>query len=511
MTGGFPERFLRDFLAPQISDLRTMIVNARDCEERLSQLDQEFFGLSPDAGGPTSLDLMRRIVGRRNLRGLRHLHDLQLLMQPGKANSEFTLLEGGASADILALAPETGTFYLLELKKSVPAERQAVGELSAYSQGLHNRFWGITSSDVVWVPVSTEWSAPVRAAFAYQIISHDVAVLPLRATVEFAPGSSKIAGVQLELLDLIPEIDEPLAAAQFAWDCFDTLVFSLADEPTRASSVIDFITAAAARYRFSGFVTYGKSLLEGNLPFPYTFTIAVQNPFKSLLKRRQLAVVRDSGRPNSLLEMRREVKNNLWQHHDIDFRTGDDVWNNNQVDPNHSVVFGQVDTDYVESVSVAEIASAACNRTSELFQQLAERFKLLPSGYEVNTPHLWSLVKGGPLCFPRVESVGYFGLFQEALYERLMWEFHNRTEFGDGPVLGDLCGDPTGRAIHPNTLFEFLELMNWGHDSQGGYADEEDSDAIVDQEGLIVDNIIGKYPPDENSTGTTEGTGNPIS
>src|SRR5262249_36219648 len=160
-----------------------------------------------------------------------------------------------------------GMLCLFEIKRNVTAERQAVSELSAYSLGLQNRFWGMNPGDQIWIPVSTAWTRPVKAAMTYQVAFAGQAVLPLSISVKPKSGYTDIESISFKVLNLLPSITEPVASSLFAWDCFDALEIAIGDKPSDPRTIVDFIIGTAARLGYSGFVAYG-SALEGVFPYP---------------------------------------------------------------------------------------------------------------------------------------------------------------------------------------------------------------------------------------------------
>jgi hypothetical protein len=64
---------------------------------------------------------------------------------------------------------------------------------------------------------------------------------------------------------------------------------------------------------------------------------------------------------------------------------------------------------------------------------------------------------------------------QEAAYERLHWEVTNAKD-GDGPVIGDLGGDPLYAIGSTHFFHEFMALMNFEHETQTDYDDPVEGD-----------------------------------
>ena len=141
------EALIRDFLAERINFLPSFVVNLQSVKKDLEKEEVAFVKISRDQGGPTAFDLIRRILAKRNLRGLESFHSLELI------DTEFALLDTGKggfqpSADILMRCPFDNKLFVVEVKRLVGTERQAVTELSAYSHGLHNRFWNLSPRDL---------------------------------------------------------------------------------------------------------------------------------------------------------------------------------------------------------------------------------------------------------------------------------------------------------------------------------------------------------------------------
>ena len=193
-------------------------------------------------------------------------------------------------------------------------------ELSAYSQGLLNRFWNLSAADQTWIPICSEWRTTVRAAFANEALWQNRSVLPMLYKVKKNP-KGMIEEVRLELLSLLDDIEEPTALAQFGWYCFDTIALEFHEKPSDPRALASYLATTAARFGFSGCVLYGESLAGKVFPDPYVFAIAIQNPFSAALKATQLKIVRDDKNHGGLAKMRRVVKEPIWDLLDIDFLT----------------------------------------------------------------------------------------------------------------------------------------------------------------------------------------------
>lgn len=478
------EAKIRDYLAKILPSITDNISNLQQIKDELRVADASFQQISPDQGGPTALDLLRRILTRRNQKGLDSLHDLELI------DTEFVLLDTGKpgfqpSADILAMCRENSRLYLFEVKQLTETERQAVTELSAYSHGLNTRIWNLGPADYAWIPVSTKWKTTVRAAFANEVLFAQRAVLPMRCETH-KDANGDVDGIDLQLLSLVEDIDEPTALSQFAWECFDVTTFEMAQKPADFRTLVEFVSTFSARHGFSGVVVYGESIVGEHFPYPYIIVLAVHNPLLGTLKRRQLEIIRDSDDAvhGGLINMRKAVKDHVLDWHDIDFRT--------MQDRDADYVFESMARQAEEQgriaeaeeyrkrgseayVSMKEMARASGNRTGALFADIIQRLEQF-CDFEVGSPNFKRLFTTElPVL---ADYVSYFGLMQEAVYERLLWEASHATSLGDGPVMGGIGCDSLYAITSPYLFFAFMELMNYEHDSQTDYyVDDDDDDA----------------------------------
>lgn len=474
------EALIRDFLANELHRLPDLIKNLKSVRAKLKKEEAKFKNINEDQGGPTATDLIRRLLTKRNLRGLESLHSIELI------DTEFELLNTGKggfqpSADILARCAVDNRLFLIEVKQLMETERQAVTELSAYSHGLHKRFWNLTSADHVWVPICTDWRTTVRAAFANEAIWQHRSVLPMRCSVS-KDASGAVSNVTLELLSLLEDVDEPTALAQFAWDCFDTITFELSEKPSDPRTLVEFIGTTAARFGFSGSVLYGESLAGKAFPYPYVYAVAIQNPFAATLKARQLEIVLTDPDRGGVVEMRKHVKEPLWTWHDIDFASQEtretpdilrEIADQMEEAGKHKEarrLRAQAEQDYL---SVQDMASASRSRSDALFNEIKSRLELFCS-FTMGAPSLKGLLEQGiPVL---MDHVSYFGLMQEAVYDRLHWEVLH-AKGGDGPIIGDLGGDPVNAIGSTNFFFDFMSLMNFEHDCQTDYEDSSEDES----------------------------------
>lgn len=460
------EAKIRDFIANRITDLRSFIMNYDEVRQRLINAENNFLQISTEEGGPTAKDLIKEIIGRRNLQGLNRLYDLKLIA------TEFPLLSSSKpgkkpSADLLALNQETGTLFLIEIKKSPQTERESIMELSAYTQGLQKRYWGLSSADLIWIPICTDWRLTVSEAFSYHIVWNQESILPMEALLNIV--DDKIESISLSILNLVTDFPEELALSLFSWATFDGLSINLPIRPSDPRNFVNFIVSTASRLGYSGFVLYTSSNLSNNIPYPFGFLVGTYNPFKGFLKRKQLQIVRES---TDIIEMRKHVKKPLWFGHDVDFKTGDDLWDD------FNSFLDNINNEEKNTISTSELSSSSENRISPLYKELKSRLNLFVKDFEISSPDVHSLLYDKNFHLLNfVEFVAYFGIMQEAVYDRLRYEFHHSSESGDGPILGDLGGDPLRLSSSFTFFSDFMDLMNYDHECQVRYYEEYNQDS----------------------------------
>ncbi len=459
------ENAIRDWLAVNIDRLPNLVTNAGQMKSNLEAVEEAF--QSQHDHGPSAVLLLRRIIARRMHAALDCLTgqidligtEVPLISTPGVVGRK-------PSADLLAQNAEFGCLLLVEVKRAVGSEREAVTEMAAYSSGLQGRYLGLAPLDHVWVPIAVDWRQTVSAAFANETVWARRAVLPLKASIEST--GSKVDDVSLELLDLTSELDEAAALSQFAWDCYDCTHVALAAEPGDPRSLIGFIGSTAARLGLSGFCIFTKSnLCSEAFPYPYGVVIAAHNPFRGALKQRQLMTVRDEPSHGDI-GMRKFVKKRLWDGFDINLVTNAEAWQDLSWDgpdvPDDVANDAELEIDAARSLEL--LAFASQNRHRSLISELQIRLKLMVDS-ELSAPSLKGLMDDGGFHLQNAfEQIGTFGLFQEAFEDRVLWECSHATQHGDGPVMGGIGTDAFAAMARWEVLIQFLELMNFEHDCQ---------------------------------------------
>jgi hypothetical protein len=457
---GIDEATVRDFIADHMESFTELIPTYEDTVVRAEAERDKLLSMHPSKVQDKPRHLLRLLYQSRMHRGLSQLKELTLV---GK---EYPLLQTGTagrqpSADILAVNPQGGLLALIELKTRHQAAREAVTELSQYGWGLFSTFLGAGPADVVWMPIMTEWRKGTTAAMWYQMMCGNQTVLPFRAHLTVDAGA--LSGVTLELVDLAPAITETEAAAMFAIGTLDGLCVSLTEEPTSPNAVMDFIVAAASRLGYSGFVLYTQS--APHLMYPHTFVIGAFNPYKCLLKARELEAVAEFC---DTMQMRSEVRAPVGGFVDYDLGSRSVVW------PDEACGQSTGHTG-ARALGARELSEGGADRMLPLLVSLEERLVTMkPTEYEVSTPQLpkllWPLE---PDYLGEVRLASFFGLLQEVASDRLLWEHrHHGTSDDESGLIGP-DGDPFGhyRSVDFwDRLIQELNYFDWGR------TDEPDQD-----------------------------------
>ena len=466
------ENAIRDWLATNIEQLPKLVTNVGQMKTTIEALETEFQGNHDH--GPSAALLLNRIIARRMHTALDCLTEpidligieVPLISTPGVAGKK-------PSADMIAQNAELGCLFLVEVKRAVGPERQAVTEMAAYSSGLQGRYLGLAPMDHIWVPIAVDWRQTVKAAFANETVWARRAVLPMKASI--ISTDSTVDEVSLELLDLTSELDEAAALSQFAWDCYDCTHVAFAEEPRDSRSLMGFIGSTAALLGLSGFCIFTRSNAGDAFPYPYGVVIAAHNPFRGALKQRQLMWVREQ--PGyDIIGMRKFVKKRLWDGFDINLETNEEVWPDmsgggpNDLDDEANGAEMKIDT----ARSLELLAFASQNRHRSLISELQSRLKLMVDS-ELSAPSLKGLMDDGQFhLLNAFEQIATFGLFQEAFEDRVLWECSHANQYGDGPVIGDIGTDAFAAMARWDVLIQFIELMNFEHDCQVEYEDDDE-------------------------------------
>jgi len=85
------EAAIRDFLAARMDDFADLIDNLQAVKAELDAEEQRFTNIRAGDGGPSSAQLIRRVLGKGHLRGLRSTNSIELI------DTEIRLLSTGKS------------------------------------------------------------------------------------------------------------------------------------------------------------------------------------------------------------------------------------------------------------------------------------------------------------------------------------------------------------------------------------------------------------------------------
>lgn len=234
-------------------------------------------------------------------KGLELIEDLELI------GEEFVLLQTERrvgkqpSADLLAYRLEDYCLAIIELKISNVAERQSITKLSAYNQGLQNRYRGLSALEVLWIPVSTEWRTTLVAALEFQMIWNRIMAVPLKLRYSHNAKQTKVTSLELELFNPLSKIEETDHLSLFSYGCFDAFDYCLMEDIADKRGFTNYVATICARYKVSGFVVYHQPV---DLMYPYGFTICIYNPYKG---RMHSAVAKYYKEKGQLKKFKREL------------------------------------------------------------------------------------------------------------------------------------------------------------------------------------------------------------
>lgn len=401
---------VRDFIADNFSNFRGFIINMEQFQKELAERKSQILSGSSNPSEILISDLIKLNVIEKLSNSLPILNNLKLI------DKEFKLLYTGRKAgaqpsvDLLAYNATNFTLALMELKVSHNAERQAITELSAYNQGLQNRFTGLSNLEVVWIPISTDWRVTTKSAIAYQIYWHNIFSVPLHMAYSYDAKTKIVSNFQIECFNPIEEIKEVECRNLFSYDCFIAFDYYVRNEITDRHSFINYVTSIASRQQINGFIIFHKPV---DAMFPFGFTICVHNPYKGYLhKKISQNYIEKEGEP-AYFEALKESGIVNTEYTDIEFTTEKIVG----FTPSSS------DKDFL---SVGDFADNNENQNiNYLFRQLKEKIDSVEKnsrglGYPDFERHFLSLKK------ENVEHVIYLGVHSDLIANRILVEHHRK-------------------------------------------------------------------------------------
>lgn len=277
------ESDVRDFIANNFSPFTSYITNYGQFDNDLT-VEQE----SIIKGGATPAkilisDLVKLTVIDRLKQAIPVLADLELI------DTEFQLLKTISgigkqpSVDIMAYNSESYCLALIELKISDSAEREAVTELSAYNQGLQNKFRGLSSLEVIWIPISTEWRVTTKSAIEFVMLWQNSLAMPLKMDVTYNTSLSKVTKVDLKCFNPTSDLTEIECLNLFSYECFEAFDYCTMQDIPNREAFINYVTTICSRQKINGFVIFHKPV---NMMYPYGFTLCIYNPYKGYLHKK---------------------------------------------------------------------------------------------------------------------------------------------------------------------------------------------------------------------------------
>jgi len=312
------ESDVRDFITDNFSSFHNYIINYKKFIDELSDEKNKILKGSGNVHQILISDLVKLTIIDKLNQATSILDSLNLI------DKEFTLLETPTgrgkqpAIDIMAYNKENFCLVLIELKISDSSEREAVTELSAYNQGLQNRFRGLSSIDVLWIPISTEWRVTTKSAIEFEMLWQNTFVMPLKLIQKDSHGVKKIQNIKLECFNPASNISEIECLNLFSYECFEAFDYYTEKEIPNKDAFINYVTGICNRKKINGFVIFHKPV---KMIYPYGFTLCIYNPYKGYLHRNMsLDFLKTDSIENyySALAEHKIINTGIW---DIDFKT----------------------------------------------------------------------------------------------------------------------------------------------------------------------------------------------
>lgn len=412
------ESEVRDFITNNFSSFANYITNYEEFNNMLSsEKDLILHGIS----NPSKIlisDLVKFTLIEKLKKSILHLADLTLI---GK---EFELLETPSgrgkqpAVDIIAYNSENFCLVLIELKISDSSEREAVTELSAYNQGLQNKFRGLSGLEVLWIPISNEWRVTTKSAIEFEMLWQNTLVMPLKMTLDKRNKKDKLRTIKLECFNPASDLSEIECINLFSYECFEAFDYCTKGKIPNKVAFINFVTGICNRQKINGFVIFHEPV---DMMYPYGFTLCIYNPYKGYLhKKISLSFLEETSLDEyyTALEKHKVINTDIW---DIDFKT-DEIKGFEPKDPNNVPWDEFWEKDFL---SVGDFAENAENpninfMVDEIKQMIDSNGK---NSRAFGTPFFETLFLR--LQEERVDSIMYLGLHLELISKRIFVE-HQR-------------------------------------------------------------------------------------
>lgn len=282
MTNKIRERDINNFLNSNFSKFHHFISNVEEFENNLESGKEQIYKSTDSI---LISDLIKLIIIDKVSLVTSDVESYKLIGQEFKLLPSTNGRGKQPSIDLLAYNNPYGTLALIELKISNSSEREAVTELSAYTQGLQNRFHGLSNLDVIWMPISTDWRTTLKSAIENAIIWNNVLALPLKLTID-QKADGTFDNLSFEIINLTKDLKEDDYRNLFSYECFDAFDYYTEKELGDRKGFINYITSIFTKQNINGFIVFHKNVADE--PFPNGFTICIFNPYKGHLHKKIL-------------------------------------------------------------------------------------------------------------------------------------------------------------------------------------------------------------------------------
>lgn len=301
------------------------------------------------------------------------------------------------SIDILSCNPHRGVFHIIELKVENVAERNLITELSGYSQGILNRYWGLSKKNIVWIPISPEWRTTVRASVQFQFFYNNLSIIPLNLIADKCKNKS----VELTIIDDITDLPIEVIISTLILTSYDCIEIYFTNEVHQSQIIQNIISHLYSKYNFNGFSIYSDPK-DYDVQYPFGLTIGVFNPYKARINQEMLRKINSDTKSSHFAEI---ARSGFSQPFDIDLLT-DKI-----IEPS---------TGYDKSA----LSFALCENSPSGNEMVIEIRSLLEKyfgrgGFTTSTPDMSLLVEEDYFIERRNKKVNYFGFLNDYFFEKV--------------------------------------------------------------------------------------------
>ena len=416
------ESEIRDFIVSNFSPFDKYIINYSQFERELVNQQANIKNGYTNSSKVLISDLIKLIVIDKLLQALPLVKELHLI------DKEFTVLRTDSgrgkqpAIDIMAYNKENYCLALLELKISDSAEREAVTELSAYNQGLQNKYRGLSSLEVLWMPISTHWRTTTKSAIEFQLFWKDTLILPLTMEVDYNTVKNKVNNIELSCFNPINDLTEIQSLNIFSYECFEAFDYCTMENIPDKNAFISYVTALCSRKNINGFIIFHKPV---NLMFPYGFTLCIYNPYKGYLHEKLSIDFIDKYGEAEYFKCYKKSGIINTEFSDVDFKSGEvKHWDFSEDDMEGKSLRwdAQWEKDFL---SVGEFGEQPENSNiSFLFKNIRKAIDSNGKNHSaIGFPDFEALFAS--LDDKLVDSITYLGIYQELISKKILVE-HQR-------------------------------------------------------------------------------------